>query len=85
MPLNNSALNNSVILSLLGQCWRWSVFFMFPLILVLYVEVMGVSFSEFDNGVNQHKWLILLIYLLYVLVWLRVNRQVKAYLEQRRR
>lgn len=81
----NSALNNSVILSLLGQCWRWSVFLMFPLLLLLYVEVMGVSFSDFDNGVNQHKWLMVLVYLLYVLVWLRFNRHVKAHLEQRRR
>ena len=85
MPLNNSALNHSLIITLLNQCWRWSVFFMFPLLLVLYVEVMGISFTDFDDGVNQDKWLIVLIYLLYVLVWLRFNRLVKAYLEQRRR
>ena len=83
--MNNSVLNHSVIISLLSQCWRWSVFLAFPLLLVLYVQVMGVGFSDFDNGVNQHKWLIILIYLLYVLVWLRFNRQVKIHLEQRRR
>ena len=85
MPLKNSALHNSVILSLLGRCWRWSVFLMFPLLLMFYVEVMGVSFNDFDDGVNQHKWLIVLFYLLYVLVWLRFNRHVTAFIEQRRR
>ena len=58
---------------------------MFPLLLVLYTQAMGVGFNDFDNGVNQHKWLIILVYLLYVLVWLRFNRHVKARLEQRRR
>ncbi|ART82804.1 hypothetical protein CBP31_09325 [Oceanisphaera profunda] len=83
--MNTSALNNSVIISLLGQCWRWSVFLMFPLLLVLYVQFSGVGFADFDNGINQHKWQIILIYLLYVLLWLRFNRHVKALLEQRRR
>lgn len=83
--MNNSVLNHSVTISLLGQCWRWSVFLMFPLLLVLYVQVRGVDFADLDNGVNQHKWLIILIYLLYVLVWLRFNRQMKIHLEQRRR
>ncbi|ART80758.1 hypothetical protein [Oceanisphaera avium] len=78
-------LNNSVILSIINQSWRWSVFLMFPLLLVAYVELTGVSFAQLDEGTNQHKWVIMLGYLLYVLVWLKLNRHVKAHLEQRSR
>ncbi|MBO1520088.1 hypothetical protein [Oceanisphaera pacifica] len=78
-------MNNAFIISLLNQCWRWSVFLMFPLLLLIYVQVRGIPLSAFDNGVNQHKWLIILIYLLYVLLWLRFNRRVTMLLEQRRR
>ncbi|GGB53276.1 hypothetical protein GCM10011502_28100 [Oceanisphaera marina] len=58
---------------------------MFPLLVVLYTQLRGVPLAVFDNGVNQHKWLIILFYLLYVLLWLRFNRRVLALLEQRRR
>ncbi|MFD1008796.1 MULTISPECIES: hypothetical protein [Oceanisphaera] len=58
---------------------------MFPLMVMLYVQLRGVPLAEFDNGVNQHKWVIILLYLLYVLLWVRFNRQVLAFLEQRRR
>lgn len=58
---------------------------MFPLLVVLYSQLLGLPLAEFDNGVNQHKWLITLLYLLYVLLWLRFNRRVTALLEQRRK
>ncbi|WP_417617855.1 hypothetical protein [Oceanisphaera sp.] len=78
-------MNNDFIISLLSQCWRWSVFLMFPLLVVLYTQLRGIPLAVFDNGVNQHKWLIILFYLFYVLLWLRFNRRVLALLEQRRR
>lgn len=58
---------------------------MFPLLVMLYTQLRGVPLAVFDSGVNQHKWLIVLFYLLYVLLWLRFNRRVQALLEQRRR
>lgn len=78
-------MDNGFLISFLGQCWRWSVLLMFPLLLWLYCQLTGMSLAEFDNGVNQHKWLIMLCYLLYVLLWLRFNRRVLAMLDQRRR
>ncbi|MBM7456160.1 hypothetical protein HNR62_002041 [Oceanisphaera litoralis] len=78
-------MDNGFFIAFLGHCWRWSVFLMFPLLLFLYSQVSGLPLAEFDNGVNQHKWLIMLCYLLYVLLWLRFNRRVLAMLEQRRR
>ncbi|WP_375055987.1 hypothetical protein [Zobellella sp. DQSA1] len=58
---------------------------MFPLLVALYSQLLDLPLADFDNGVNQHKWLIILLYLLYVLLWLRFNRRVMAMLEQRRR
>ncbi|MFP2770181.1 hypothetical protein [Oceanisphaera sp. KMM 10153] len=78
-------MDNGLFISFLSQCWRWSVFLMFPLLLFLYSQLRGLPLAEFDNGVNQHKWLIILLYFLYVLLWLRFNRRVLAMLEQRRR
>ncbi|MBL1377030.1 hypothetical protein [Zobellella iuensis] len=61
------------------------MFLMFPLLVALYSQLLDLPLAAFDNGVNQHKWLITLLYLLYVLLWLRFNRRVMAMLEQRRR
>lgn len=58
---------------------------MFPLLVLLYSQLLDLPLAEFDNGVNHHKWLITLLYLLYVLLWLRFNRRVTALLEQRRK
>jgi hypothetical protein len=78
-------LDNGLFISFLNLCWRWSVFLMFPLLVLLYSQLLGLPLAEFDNGVNHHKWLITLLYLLYVLLWLRFDRRVTALLEQRRR
>ncbi|PSJ42444.1 hypothetical protein C7H85_17720 [Zobellella endophytica] len=78
-------MDNGLFISFLTQCWRWSVFLMFPLLVALYSQLLGLPLADFDNGVNQHKWLITLLYLLYVLLWLRFNRRVTALLEQRRK
>lgn len=78
-------MDNGFWISLLALGWRWSVFLMFPLLVFGYGQVLDLPLAFFDQGVNRHKWLITLLYLLYVLLWLRFNRRVKALLEQRRR
>ncbi|NLJ93465.1 MAG: hypothetical protein GX324_10490 [Aeromonadales bacterium] len=75
-------MNNNFFIFLLTYSWRWSVFIMFPLLLTLYVQFSGHALSDFDQGVNSHKWLIVGLYLGYVLIWLRLNRRVRVQLEQ---
>ncbi|MDP5293576.1 hypothetical protein Q9290_14940 [Oceanimonas sp. CHS3-5] len=77
-------MNDNVLTSALVLCWRWSVFLMFPLLVFGYVEILGVPLAEFDNGVNHHKWLLVAFYLLYVLLWWRLNRRVLALITRRR-
>ncbi|WMC10921.1 hypothetical protein PU634_00725 [Oceanimonas pelagia] len=77
-------MNDNLLVSALVLCWRWSVFLMFPLLVFGYVEVLGVPLSDFDNGVNHHKWILVCLYLLYVVLWWRLNRRVLALITRRR-
>lgn len=75
-------MNNNFLIFLLTYSWRWSVFLMFPLLLTGYVQLSGHALSDFDQGVNSHKWLIVVLYLVYVVLWLRLNRRVRVLLAQ---
>ncbi len=75
-------MENSLFISLLALIWRWSVFLMFPLLVIVYSLLTGLPLADFDNGVNRHKWLIVMLYLLYVGVWLKYNPRVSMYLER---
>ncbi|MCC4265205.1 hypothetical protein LL240_12195 [Oceanimonas baumannii] len=77
-------MNDSFFISVLAGCWRWSVFLMFPLLVFGYVELTGMPLSEFDNGVNHHKWLLVSLYFLYVLLWWRLNRRVVSLIMRRK-
>ena len=37
------------------------------------------------DRVNSHKWVVLAAYLLYVLIWLLLNRYLELFLRQRGR
>ncbi|WP_019935099.1 hypothetical protein [Oceanimonas smirnovii] len=77
-------MNDSFIIKLLTITWRWSVFLMFPVLIFGYVELTGLSLSEFDTGVNHHKWLLVSLYFLYVLLWWRLNLRVMDLIVRRR-
>lgn len=50
-----------------------------------YCRIKGIEFVELDTGVNSHKWVVLAVYLLYVLLWILVNRYLELFLRQRSR
>lgn len=65
--------------------WRASLFYVFPLLMWGYCHIRGIEFAALDNGVNMHKWLVLLAYSVYVVIWLQVNRYLVHFLHQRSR
>lgn len=65
--------------------WRASLLYIFPLLMWLYCHLQGIDFEELDIGVNQHKWIVLALYLLYVGGWLLANRYLGMILRQRSR
>lgn len=75
-------MENSFLISLLALIWRWSVLLMFPLLVIVYSLLMGLPLADFDDGVNRHKWLIALFYLLYVGLWLKYNPRVSVLLDR---
>ena len=56
---------------------------MSSLLMWAYCHLKGIEFSELDTGVNSHKWVVLAAYLLYVLLWLLLNRYLELFLRQR--
>ncbi|PKG39185.1 hypothetical protein [Psychromonas sp. Urea-02u-13] len=72
---------------LLILLWKLSSVFVIPLIMVGYVMVMNsydesFTFEDLDQGKNFHKWLVLAIYLVYLLLWNRSNKGVVSYLKK---
>lgn len=72
---------------LLILLWKLSSVFVIPLIMVGYVMVMNsydesFTFEDLDQGKNFHKWLVLAIYLVYLLLWNRSNKGVVFYLKK---
>lgn len=65
--------------------WRASLLYVFPLLMWGYCRFKGIGFDELDTGVNGHKWVVLSSYLLYVVLWLLVNRYLLLFLRQRGR
>ena len=52
--------------------WKLSSVFVIPLIMIGYVMLMNsydesFTFEDLDRGKNLHKWLVLVIYLVYLL------------------
>ena len=72
---------------LLLLLWKLSTVYIIPIVIQLYIEVVNVYFGEFsfqqlDQGQNIHKWGVLAIYLLYLLIWRRYNKRVTSYLKK---
>lgn len=67
--------------------WKLSSVFVIPLIMLSYVMVMNsyddsFTFKNLDQGKNFHKWLVFVIYLVYLLLWNRCNKRVVSYLRK---
>ena len=72
---------------LLLLLWKLSTVYIIPIVIQLYIEVVNVYFGEFsfqqlDQGQSIHKWGVLAIYLLYLLIWRRYNKRVTSYLKK---
>ena len=72
---------------LLLLLWKLSTVYIIPIIILLYIDLLNAylgefSFQQLDQGQNIHKWLILAIYLLYLLIWNRSNKHVVSYLKK---
>ncbi|EOD56495.1 hypothetical protein [Aeromonas molluscorum] len=65
--------------------WRASLLYVFPLLMWGYCRFKEIEFDELDSGVNNHKWVVLAAYLLYVVVWILINRYLLLFLRQRSR
>jgi hypothetical protein len=67
--------------------WKLSSVCVIPLIMIGYVMVMNsydnsFTFDDLDQGKNFHKWLVLVIYFVYLLLWNRCNKGVVSYLKK---
>ena len=72
---------------LLVLLWKLSSVLVIPLIMIAYVMVLNsynenFTFEDLDQGRNFHKWLVLAIYLVYLLLWNRSNKRVISYLKK---
>ncbi|EKP0300446.1 hypothetical protein JFQ87_003024 [Aeromonas veronii] len=65
--------------------WRASLLYVFPLLMWGYCRIKDIEFAELDTGVNTHKWVVLAAYLIYVVIWILVNRYLELFLRQRSR
>ncbi|MCF3096036.1 hypothetical protein [Aeromonas australiensis] len=65
--------------------WRASLLYVFPLLIWAYCRIQDIEFAELDTGVNSHKWVVLAAYLIYVVLWILVNRYLELFLRQRGR
>ncbi|MCF5851362.1 MULTISPECIES: hypothetical protein [Aeromonas] len=65
--------------------WRASLLYVFPLLMLAYCRIKDIEFAELDTGVNTHKWVVLAAYLIYVVLWILVNRYLELFLRQRSR
>lgn len=77
-------LHFSKILLLL---WKLSTIYIIPVVIELYINSINAYFGEFsfqqlDQGQNIHKWGVLALYLLYLLLWNRSNKHVVSYLKR---
>lgn len=65
--------------------WRASLLYVFPLLMWAYCRIKDIEFAELDTGVNTHNWVVLAAYLIYVVLWILVNRYLELFLRQRSR
>ena len=65
--------------------WRASLLYVFPLLMCAYCRIKDIEFAELDTGVNTHKWVVRAAYLIYVVIWILVNRYLELFLRQRSR
>ncbi len=56
--------------------WKLLFLLLFPFVIWLYCQVLGIPFAEIDNGTNYHKWVIFFIYLGCLASWLSINRSL---------
>ncbi|ALP43143.1 hypothetical protein [Aeromonas schubertii] len=63
--------------------WRASLLYMFPGVILLYMRLTDTPFAEIDQGVNNHKWLLIALYCAYVLFWGLANRYLEQLLRRR--
>jgi len=73
--------------SFLLLCWKLSTVFTLPVIIYFYLMLMTLyadnfSFQQLDEGINIHKWIVVIIYLIYLLLWKTVNKKVNSYLKK---
>ncbi|MGB5446813.1 MAG: hypothetical protein WBM99_15050 [Psychromonas sp.] len=73
--------------SLLLLIWKLSTLFMLPIIIYGYLKFMTFytgyfTFQHLDQGINNHKWIVVGIYLIYLLLWKSVNKTVSNYLKK---
>jgi len=67
--------------------WKLSTVYILPIIIYLYLKLMtfytgNFTFQQLDEGINIHKWMVVCIYLLYLLLWKSVNKKVSSYLKK---
>ena len=67
--------------------WKLSTVYVLPIIIYLYLKLMtfytgDFTFMQLDEGINVHKWVVVCIYLLYLLLWKSVNKKVSNYLKK---
>ncbi|BEU01384.1 hypothetical protein OAG1_01840 [Agarivorans sp. OAG1] len=67
--------------SLLLTLWRFSIIYSSIVIAWLYCHIMNVDFEIVDTGTNQHKTIIVGLYLVYLGLWWWLN----PYLARNRR
>lgn len=66
-------LVNSEAFWLLRGIWRLSVLLVFPVIVIGYLDLTGLTFIEIDRGSGFIKLQIVLLYLAYLLGWAWIN------------
>ncbi len=61
--------------------WHALALLVFPLIVWLYSRIAEVPYDVIDTGMQQHKTIIVVTYLVFILVWrwlsLRVERRIR--------
>ncbi|MCE2572232.1 hypothetical protein [Motilimonas eburnea] len=72
-------------LPVFGVLWKLLILAAFPLLVWGYSNVMSVSFSELDEGVNQHKVTIFALYFVLIMIWWWLNPKVQRLLRRGQR
>jgi hypothetical protein len=61
------------LFSFLRSLWRLSVLGAFPVIVIIYCRMRGMSFAELDQSDGIYKFQVVMLYLGYLFFWLWVN------------